>query len=217
MVLKVHGVPQSTCTRRLLVVLEEKKVPYEVVIVKVMEGEHKKPPHLAKQPFGKIPYLEDDGFFLYESRAIAKYIAKKYESQGTKLIPADGDLKGYGLFEQACSLEQNYFNGPAEGLAYEKVFKSMKKLGEPDEAIVAKHTASLEDTLKVYDSILSKQAYLAGDELTVADLYHLPYAVMNKQIGFAELYNKFPHVTKWLDGLVNRESWIKVNEGSNKK
>jgi len=217
MVLKLHGVSQSTCTQRVLIALEEKKIPYELVIVKVMEGEHKKPPHLAKQPFGKIPYLEDDGYFLYESRAIAKYVAKKYEDQGTKLIPADGDFKGYGLFEQACSLEQNYFNPSAEGLAYEKVFKQMKQLGGPDEAIVAKYTASLEDTLKVYDGILSKQAYLAGDELTLADLYHLPYAVMNKQTGFAELYDKYPHVTKWLDGLVKREGWTKVEEISNKK
>lgn len=102
MVLKVHGVAQSTCTRRVLVVLEEKKVPYELVTVKFMEGEHKKPAHLAIQPFGKVPVLEDDGFFLYESRAIAKYIAKKYEGQGTKLIPVDGDLKAYGLFEEVC-------------------------------------------------------------------------------------------------------------------
>lgn len=88
----------------------------------------------------------------------------------------------------------------------------MKKLGPPDEAMVAKHTTSLENTLTVYDSILAKQPYLAGDELTVADLYHLPYAIMNKQIGLAEVYDKFPHVTKWLDALAARESWIKVNE-----
>lgn len=100
MVIKVHCLPQSTCSRRVLVALEEKNVPYEIVIVNLLADEHKKPAFLAKQPFGKIPVLEDDGFFVYESRAIAKYIAKKYEGQGTKLIPADGDFEGYGSFEQ---------------------------------------------------------------------------------------------------------------------
>lgn len=88
----------------------------------------------------------------------------------------------------------------------------MKRLGKPDEAVVVKHTASLEATLRVYDGILAKQAYLAGDELTLADLFHLPYAMMNKQSGLAGLYDKFPHVSKWLNNLAARESWVKVNE-----
>lgn len=124
MVLKVHGVPQSTCTRRALVVLAEKEVPYELVKVDFLAREHKSEAFLKMQPFGKVPVLEDDGVFIYESRAIAKYIAKKFAGQGTKsLMPADDDFVGYGLFEQACSLEIAYFDGPASRIAYEKVFK----------------------------------------------------------------------------------------------
>jgi glutathione S-transferase len=88
----------------------------------------------------------------------------------------------------------------------------MKRIGKPDEEAVAKHTAALENTLKVYDGILAKQAYLAGDELTLADLFHLPYAMMNKASGLAGLYDKFPHVSKWLNELSTRESWVKITE-----
>jgi len=59
--------------------------------------------YLEMQPFGKVPVLEDDGYFVYESRAMCKYLAKKYADQGPKLIPADEDLKAYGLFEQVCT------------------------------------------------------------------------------------------------------------------
>jgi glutathione S-transferase len=42
------------------------------------QGEHKSPAFLEKQPFGQVPYLDDDGFILFESRAMARYIAMKY-------------------------------------------------------------------------------------------------------------------------------------------
>lgn len=102
MPLTVHGSPYSTCSQRVLTALAEKGVEAEVHSLNFATQEHKQPEFLKLQPFGKVPVLEDDGFFVYESRAIAKYIAKKYAGQGTKLIPDDSDVKAYGLFEQVC-------------------------------------------------------------------------------------------------------------------
>jgi glutathione S-transferase len=51
---------------------------------------------------------DDDGFILYETRAIARYIEAKYPNQGTKLIP--DDLKAKALFEQAASIEAFNFD-----------------------------------------------------------------------------------------------------------
>jgi glutathione S-transferase len=57
MVLKIYGHSFSTCTRTVEVVLEEKKVPYEVIAVNVLKGEHKQAEYLEKHPFGVIPYI----------------------------------------------------------------------------------------------------------------------------------------------------------------
>jgi glutathione S-transferase len=66
MVLKIHGSLFSTCTQRVLIVLEEKQVPYEVVDIDFAKQEHKTAQHTKLQPWGKVPVLEDDdGFFLY--------------------------------------------------------------------------------------------------------------------------------------------------------
>ncbi len=76
--IKVYGINMSTCTRRVLVTLIEMGLPHELVLVDLMKGEHKQPPHLARQPFGQVPVLEDvDGFQIFESRAIIRYLAKK--------------------------------------------------------------------------------------------------------------------------------------------
>ena len=57
MVLKLYGAPAAACTDRVAIVLKEKEVPYELHTVNLMEGEHKKPEFLQKQPFGQIPYI----------------------------------------------------------------------------------------------------------------------------------------------------------------
>lgn len=68
----------------------------------------------------------------------------------------------------------------------------------------------LDATLEGYERILSKQPYLAGDKVTLADLYHLPYGVMVEGLGAADLFAKYPAFKKWWDGLKARESWKKI-------
>jgi len=57
MVLKLYGHPHATCTQRVGFVLNEKEVPFELVVVDLKKGEQKLPAHLKHQPFGQIPYI----------------------------------------------------------------------------------------------------------------------------------------------------------------
>lgn len=124
MVLKLYGSPKSTCTRRVAVVLKEKNVQYEFVPVDMVSGAHKSAEFLAKQPFGQVPYIEEDaGFRLFESRAIARYIALRYAGQGNKVMPDPADVRAYALFEQAASIELSNFDPFVSQIAFERVFK----------------------------------------------------------------------------------------------
>ena len=124
MVLKLHGNIHSTCTARVRTVLEELSIPYELVEVDFGQpGALKTPEVLAVQPFGQIPYIDDDGFKLFESRAICRYLALTYGGIG-KLIPDPSDVRKTALFEQAASIEVMDFDPPASGLGYEKIVKT---------------------------------------------------------------------------------------------
>lgn len=121
MVLKLHGNPNSTCTKRAQVVFIELGIPYELVPVDYSTHENKMPEYVVIHPFGRVPYLDDDGFTIYESRAIARYIALKYGGIG-KLIPDPRDLRKTALFEQAASIETTSFDAQAFELLYQLVF-----------------------------------------------------------------------------------------------
>ena len=74
MVLKLYG--SAMATSRVLVTILEKELPYEYIPIDIAKGEQKSEAYRALQPLGKVPVLDDDGFLIYESRAICKYLAK---------------------------------------------------------------------------------------------------------------------------------------------
>src|SRR6059058_4612174 len=72
---------------RVQLVLEEKGLPYEPVLLSFQKAEHKSAAHLARSPHGKVPALEDDGVTLYESSAIVEYLEERYPRE--PLLPPD--------------------------------------------------------------------------------------------------------------------------------
>jgi glutathione S-transferase len=78
---------------------------FDLQFVNLQKGEHKQPAHLARQPFGLVPAIDANGFLLYESRAIMRYIN---DTRGNKLVPADPKAKA--MMEQWLSLEQGTFS-----------------------------------------------------------------------------------------------------------
>ncbi|KAJ2936603.1 hypothetical protein H1R20_g491, partial [Candolleomyces eurysporus] len=205
MVLTLYGNPQSTCTKRVATVFHEKQVPFVFKAIDFAAGEHKSPAFIAKQPFGQ----DDDGYIIYESRAIARYIEEKFAGQGNTLIPKD--LKAKGQFEQAASVESSNFDPYASAAAFEKLFKPYQGL-TPDEAVFNALIKKLEAKLDVYDQILSKQKYLGGDEVTLADLFHLPYGSLLPAVGSDAIESR-PNVARWFKSLQDRPSWQAVKDG----
>ncbi|KAF9261583.1 glutathione S-transferase [Marasmius fiardii PR-910] len=211
MVLKIYGHPLSTCGKRVATVLYEKKIPYEFHVVDIFKGEHKTPEFLENNPFGQIPYIDDDGFIVYESRAIMRYLASKYEDQGPKLIPDVTDRKATSVFEQAASAEQASFDTFASKAAVEVLQAKFGLKPALDKAAFDGFVESLEGKLKAYEAILGKQKYLAGNELTIVDLFHLPHfapVVENSDI----LSRQGPNVTRWWNEISSRPSWKAVKD-----
>ncbi|KAF9057079.1 glutathione S-transferase [Panaeolus papilionaceus] len=209
MVLKLYG-SLSAAVIRVYCILLEKNVPFELVPIDLSKGENRTPEYLAKQPFGQIPYIDDDGFILFESRAICHYIATKYANQGPELIPQD--LQKNALYQQWASVEAFHFETHAVGATTEEFYKPVFRGQKKDQAAYDDHLVKLGKTLDVYEKVLSKQKYLIGDELTIVDLNHLPYAmILGARAGTQIMEDESrPNVVRWYKDLSSRESWKTV-------
>ena len=62
---------------------------------------------------------------------------------------------------------------------------------------VKKHADTLSAKLDVYEQILGKQKYIAGDELTLVDLFHLPYGAKLYLAGYGDLIDSRPNVKRY--------------------
>ncbi|KAJ7156505.1 glutathione S-transferase-like protein [Mycena crocata] len=214
MPLKIYGFPFSTCTRRVALVCKELQVPYELIQVDLTKGEQRSPAHLARQPFGVVPTIDDDGLELFESRAICRYLVAKYGSKtDSKLVPDPKDIAATAKFEQAVSIENNQFDPSAERLALELVVKPMRG-GVTDKDLAASLHSTLNTKLDAYEEILGKQRYLAGDMVTIADLFHLPWAYTLIEIAKLDLIAKRPNVARWYEELNSRPAWQAVKNGA---
>ncbi|KAF8881354.1 glutathione S-transferase [Infundibulicybe gibba] len=212
MVLKLYGAPtQNAPTGLVALILREKKVPFEFVPVDMRGGEHKSAGILARNPFGQVPSIDDDGFILYESRAICRYIAIKYAGQGTPLIPSTNDIKATALFEQAASVEAFTFTPQAGAIISEVIYKKYRGL-IPDQAKVDENIALLSTKLEVYDQVLGKQKYLAGDEVTLVDLFHLTGGGALTRSGL-DVMTQRPNVARWFNDITSREAWQALDGG----
>eukprot|EP01018_Ginkgo_biloba_P017881 Gb_32869 [translate_table: standard] len=210
MVMNIHGPATASCTRRVLACLFEKGVDYEIVPLDMKAGAHKKPEYLALQPFGKVPAVQDGDLKLFESRAIIRYIAMKYEGQGTPLLGSS--LEERALVEQWLEVEGQYYADPIYTLIVQLVFADLLGITK-DQAIVDKEVEKLVKVLDVYEERLSKSKYLAGDFFSLADLTHLPFThyVVNAT-DKSYLIRDRKHVNAWWEDISSRPAWKKVLE-----
>jgi len=201
---QIWGMGGSTCTQRVLMTCIENGADFEIKTVDLRKGEHKQKDHLAKQPFGQIPVLQDGDYLVYESRAIARYVN---DTRGNKLVPSDA--KKRGIMDQWISLEQGTITPEVSGIVAQRIFAPMFG-GKTDEAQVTKHSEKAKQGLDIMDAHLAKNEYLAGDQFTLADIFFMPYFGMLFATPEKTLFESRPNIMAWWKRVSSRPSWSKT-------
>jgi glutathione S-transferase len=149
---------------RARIALEECGLKYNWHPIDLTKGEHKKPEFLALNPMGQIPVLVDSEgpggkkVTLAQSSAIMMYCAEK----AGKFIPKDGA-------KRAAMLEA-YMSASTDITPMFGTVNTIVRSKEPHEPTASMFKERLRAYFKVWNDLLAKRKYAAGDEVTIADL-----------------------------------------------
>jgi glutathione S-transferase len=198
----LYGSRGSTNTDRVRLTLAEGGfTDYDFVLINLQKGEQKSKEHKKRHPWGKIPVITSaEGFTLYESRAICKYLATKYSFP---LLPPASDVEAAALFDQAQSEEILYFAEPAGRIGFEKFAKRFMGLPS-DEAVVSDALRSVETFFDVAEQFLHHKDYMAGNDFTLVDIYYIPLIQRLFACGYGDVIVSREAVSAWWNRCVNR-------------
>jgi glutathione S-transferase len=169
MAVTLHGPAYSTYARTARLALEEKGVGYELVEVDILSGQGHAPDHLERHPWGKVPAFDHDGFALFETFAITRYVDEAFP--GPALQPSDP--RGRARMTQICGIVDSYaYAAMVQKLFWQEVIVPMQG-GTPEASIAAEGLETAEQALRVIEALMAGE-HLCGAAVTLADLHLLP-------------------------------------------
>ena len=204
MSLTIYAHPWSINSRKVLMTVAEKKAPFTLELIVLPRGEHKQPAHLARHPFGKVPVIDHDGFALYETRAIQRYLDATLEGVG--LVPED--RREQARMEQWLGVAESYFSPLVHPMLVELVFRRHLG-GERNEAAISAGRAGMAPVLDVLDRELREAPYLAGERFSLADIHYMPYFEYLERTGEGALASR-DGLSGWWRRVSARPTWRDV-------
>ena len=209
----VHSIPGSPFGRAVLATLEEKGASWR--LSPVAPGTFRSPEHLARHPFGRVPVLEHNGYSLYETQAILRYLDRVLPTPA--LTPADP--RRAARMDQAMNVNDWYlFQGVGNVIGFHRVVGPRVMGLKPDEAAIEAVMPKARTVFAELARLLGEQPYFAGEAVSLADLLVAP------QIEFFTLTPEWavlgaPHanLVAWLARMAARPSlkattWERLSE-----
>jgi len=179
--LSLIDAPRCPYCARVRIALAEKGVAHETVVIDLDD----RPAWLyEKNPVGRVPVIEEDGWVLPESAVINEYLEETHPEP--PLLPADPEARAAA---RLLIFRYDDFTRPYYAL----------RRGEPGaELEFAKAFASLEATL-------AQAPYLTGPAFGLADVAYVPWVIRARDLLGVSL-TPYTHVDAWLARLAERPS-----------
>ncbi|MBV8889778.1 MAG: glutathione S-transferase family protein [Alphaproteobacteria bacterium] len=198
----VYGPAGSTYVWSARLTLAEKGVAHD--LVEVGFGAHRETAHLARHPFAKVPAFEHDGFALYETQAIMRYVDEAFPS--APLQPTD--LHEFSRMNQIIGIVDAYaWPSIAAGVLFNRMLAP--RFGLPvDEAAIAAALPRARLCLSEIARLMGDNTFLAGERVSLADLLVVPLLFYFERMPEgAPAIAEHPSLGRWLRHMDTRQSF----------
>lgn len=202
--MKLYVVNGSPNSRKVMAVLDHLGLAAERIFLDFFTGEIKSPPYLALNPTGRVPALDDDGFVVWETNAINKYLCSK--RSGNTLYPADSRVQAD--IDRWLSWELAHFNQQLGILSFQTVAMPRFLGQQPNQPIVEWSTRHLGRHAEHLERHLVGRRYMVGDDITLAD-----YAIIHIEF-FKDMmpfdWSPYPNVNAYFDRMRAIPHWART-------
>jgi glutathione S-transferase len=203
----IYGNPASQPSRAIMWFCHENSIPFEFKMVDLGKGENKTKEFVDLNPNKTVPVLNDNGFVLYESAAILSYLARRFKVKD-HWYPQDPRARG--LVDQYLHWHHTHLRKGAASLFFyamiAPLFDGSRDFAEEKKAAIL----DLETSLQIIDARLANTQFIAGDEISIADMQA---ATEFTQHVLANTYDftSYANVTRWLGVLKEMPAYAKTH------
>jgi len=205
MSIELYAMPASPRAFKAIGVAHHLGIECTLRALDMLREDHKTPEYAAINPNQMMPTLKDGDYVLWESNAIAQYLALRKPQGG--LLPSDErgrlDVTRWQFWDLA------HWDPPVETLLLENFVKpKFMGITEYDEAGVTKATERFHRAATVLDGQLKGKKYVIGDALTLADF------ALGAPLNYA-VQGRFPlepygEIRRWHASLMTLQAWQKA-------
>jgi len=196
----IYYLPGSSPCRSVLLASKHFGLKTELKLVDLMGGETRTPEFLKMNPQHTVPTVNDEGFYLNESRAILRYFANKYGKEES-IYPKD--VKDRFKVEHRLDFDMGTLYQRFGDLYYPMMFAGA--------SFDAEKGKKLDEALEFVEGFLKDNSYVAGNNLTIADFAVIASLSTIDSVGHD--LSAFPKVKAYMEKLKGElDGYVELNQ-----
>lgn len=188
---------------KILITTEELNQDYELHLLDISKGEHKSPEHIARHPLGKVPAVEYDGEYYIESNAICRLLAEENNNN----LYADS-AKQRAVINAWIDLFGFHIGRWLSVIFFEDAIRPHLPNNTRDQEQIDEANSFLEEQLPVMEEALTKNIFLAGEDITIADTIAFAYCQTTEYSSVN--FDNYPNILRWYELINSRDAVIRA-------
>jgi glutathione S-transferase len=203
--MRLYHHPFSSHARRAVMTAIHLGTKVDLVVVDLAKGEQRAPAFLRMNPNGKVPLLEDDGFYLSESHAIMQYLADK--AGAASIYPTD--LRARADVDRWLFWSANHFSPAIGVLNWENQIKRIIGAGDPDPVELKRGGRLVSESARILDAHLAGKEWVTEGRVTLADLALAAplMSLVPAKLPIADC----AHMLAWFERVQTLDAWKKTS------
>jgi glutathione S-transferase len=146
-----------------------------------------------------------------ESRAISKYILRKYGTADLDLLGEKSSIEELAMVDVWTEVEAQQYYPAIAPVVFECIINPfIIGSAATNQTVVDESLEPLRGVLAIYEARLEKSRYLAGDSVSFADLNHIPFTFYFMATPYASVFDEYPKVKAWWETLMARPAVKRV-------